>query len=155
MSPPVLGMGAPWWLPDHVINMKFEPALDPTIRLRVATRIHFALRRNYGEDVEVSTLLRGLPEAREALWVCAASGDAELTALAQQFTDLTAAAERAATKLASAQAQALAAAPQDTVWAQDTSGFGLTRPPALADEGAVLAARAGWRQRMSWLRSQF
>ena len=34
--------------------------MDPTIRLRLATRIHFALRRNYGEDVEVRTLLRGL-----------------------------------------------------------------------------------------------
>ncbi|MEO8057433.1 MAG: hypothetical protein ABI671_03835 [Burkholderiales bacterium] len=125
--------------------------MDPTIRLRLATRIHFALRRNYGEDVEVSTLLRGLPEAREALWVCAASGDAELTALAQQFTDVTAAAALAAAKAAQAQV----AAPQDTVWAQDTSGFGLTRPPTLADEGAAVTAPPGWRQRMNWLRSQF
>ena len=155
MSPPVLGMGAPQWLPDHGINLKSGTILDPTIRLRLASRIHFALRRNYGEDVEVSTLLRGLPEAREALWVCTASGDAELRALAQQFADVTAAAELAATKLAKAQAQAQLAAPQDTVWAQDTSGFGLTRPPTLAGEGATLAARAGWRQRMNWLRSQF
>ena len=125
--------------------------LDPTIRLRLATRIHFALRRNYGEDVEVSTLLRGLPEAREALWVCAASGDAELTALAQQFAEVTAAADLAAIKLAQAQATA----PQDTVWSQDTSGFGMTRPPVLGDESAAAAAPAGWRQRMNWLRSQF
>jgi hypothetical protein len=124
--------------------------LDPTIRLRLATRIHFALRRNYGEDVEVSTLLRGLPEAREALWVCAASGDAELTALARQFTEVTAA-ELAAIKAAQAQS----AAPQDTVWSQDTSGFGLTRPPALTDDNTARLAPAGWRQRMSWLRSQF
>ncbi|MDP3823230.1 MAG: hypothetical protein Q8R33_17320 [Burkholderiales bacterium] len=123
--------------------------MDPTIRLRLATRIHFALRRSYGEDVEVSTLLRGLPEAREALWVCAASGDAELTALAQQFNKVTAAAELAATM-----ARTPAAAPQDTVWSQDTSGFGLTRPPALADDSAA-SASAGWRQRMNWLRSQF
>ena len=125
--------------------------MDPTIRLRLATRIHFALRRSYGEDVEVSALLRGLPEAREALWVCAASGDAELTALAQQFNDVTAAAELAATKAA----RKPAAAPQDTVWSQDTSGFGLTRPPALADDSAATVAPAGWRQRMNWLRSQF
>ena len=125
--------------------------MDPTIRLRLATRIHFALRRNYGEDVAVSTLLRGLPEAREALWVCAASGDAELTALAQQFAEMTAAADLAAIKLAQAQATA----PQDTVWSQDTSGFGMTRPPVLSDESAAAAAPAGWRQRMSWLRSQF
>ena len=124
--------------------------MDPTIRLRLATRIHFALRRSYGEDVDVSTLLRGLPEAREALWVCAASGDAELTALAQQFNDVTAAAELAATKAA----RKPGAAPQDTVWSQDTSGFGLTRPPALAESAATVAP-AGWRQRMNWLRSQF
>ncbi len=126
-------------------------SVDPTIRLRLATRIHFALRRNYGEDVEVSTLLRGLPEAREALWVCAASGDAELTALAQQFTEVTAAAELAAFK----SAQKPIAAPQDTVWSQDTSGFGLTRPPALADDSTARLAPAGWRQRMNWLRSRF
>ena len=122
--------------------------MDPTIRLRLATRIHFALRRQYGEDVEVSTLLRGLPEAREALWVCAASGDAELTALAQQFTAVTAAADRAALK----RARTLATAPQDTAWSQDTSGFGLTRPPVLADDSAAPPAPAGWRQRMNWLR---
>ena len=125
--------------------------MDPTIRLRLATRIHFALRRSYGEDVEVSTLLRGLPEAREALWVCAASGDAELSALAQQFNEASAAAALAATKAA----QTPVAAPQDTVWSRDTSGFGLTRPPALADDSAAASAPTGWRQRMNWLRSQF
>lgn len=144
-------MGAPGPLPDHDDNLKSGTILDPTIRLRLATRIHFALRRTYGEDVEVSTLLRGLPEAREALWVCAASGDAELGALAQQFAVATAAAELAAIK----SAQTPVAAPQDTVWSQDTSGFGLTRPPALADDRAAASAPAGWRQRMNWLRSQF
>jgi hypothetical protein len=144
-------MCAAGWLPDHVNNLKSGTIVDPTIRLRLATRIHFALRRNYGEDVEVSTLLRGLPEAREALWVCAASGDAELTALARQFTEVTAAADRAAIKLA----QTRATAPQDTVWSQDTSGFGFTRPPALADESPAPAAPAGWRQRMNWLRRSF
>jgi hypothetical protein len=124
--------------------------VDPNIRLRLATRIHFALRRNYGEDVEVSTLLRGLPEAREALWVCTASGDAELGALAQQFTEATAA-EMAAIK----SAQAPIAAPQDTVWSQNTSGFGLTRPSALSDTSSARPEPAGWRQRMNWLRSQF
>ncbi len=129
--------------------------MDPTIRLRLATRIHFALRRNYGEDVEVSTLLRGLPEAREALWVCAASGDAELVSLARQFAEATTAEARAEAKAAAAPQAAVTAAPQDTVWSQDTSGFGLTRPPAQADDGAPLLAPAGWRQRINWLRSQF
>ena len=128
--------------------------MDPTIRLRLATRIHFALRRNYGEDVEVSTLLRSLPDAREALWVCAASGDTELVSLAKQFAEATKASALADAKAPQPQVAA-GAAPQDTVWSQDTSGFGLTRPPALADDGAATLAPAGWRQRMNWLRSQF
>ncbi len=136
---------------DHGGNLKSGTILDPTIRLRLATRIHFALRRNFGEDVEVSTLLRGLPEAREALWVCAASGDAELVALAQQFAEVTAAAALAAMR----PAQPQVAAPQDTVWSQDTSGFGLTRPPALGDESPAHSARTNWRRPMNWLRSQF
>ncbi len=56
--------------------------MDPTIRLRIATRIHFALLRHYSEDVPVSTLLQGEDDAREALWVCDASGQDELVALA-------------------------------------------------------------------------
>ena len=64
--------------------------MDPTIRLRIATRIHFALLRHYGEDVAVSTLLHDEADACEALWVCDASGHAELVTLAMQF--------RAATK---------------------------------------------------------
>lgn len=125
------------------INPNSGTTLDPTIRLRLATRIHFALRRMYGEDVEVSTLLRGTPEAREALWACEASGDAELVALAKQFAEANAAMA----------AEAAKPAPQDTVWSQDTSGFGLTRPPALAE--APLgnnAPSASWLRPASWLR---
>jgi len=147
-------MGSQGWLPEHVINLKSGTTVDPTIRLRLATRIHFALRRNYGEDVEVSTLLRGLPEAREALWVCAASGDTELVSLARQFAEATTAAALADAKAAQSTG-AVGTAPQDTVWSQDTSGFGLTRPPALTDDNTARLAPAGWRQRMNWLRSQF
>ena len=125
--------------------------MDPTIRLRLATRIHFALLRAYGEDVEVRTLLRDLPEAREALWVCQASGNAELMSLAQQFADATAAASAAAIKLPLPRAVAKAA-PQDTAWSQDTSGFGLTRPPALGEAPPEFPASASWRRPMSWLR---
>ena len=126
--------------------------MDPTIRLRLATRIHFALRRLYGEDVEVSTLLRGTPEAREALWVCEASGDAELVALVKQFGEANAAMAAAAAKPAVAPAT-VKPAPQDTVWSQDTSGFGLTRPPALAEAplGSTPEA-ASWLRPTSWLR---
>jgi hypothetical protein len=133
--------------------------LDPTIRLRLATRIHFALRRSYGEDVEVSTLLRGSPEAREVLWVCEASGDAELVALARQFAEATAAANVPVVPvvpvvLVAPVSQALTpqAAPQDTVWSQDTSGFGLTRPPALGEVNSEASAPSGWLRPMNWLR---
>ena len=61
--------------------------MDPH-RFRLATRIHFALLRRYGEDVDVAALLKGSPEAREALWVCEASDDRELVELAAQFKRL-------------------------------------------------------------------
>ena len=56
--------------------------VDTSTRLRIATRIHFALLRRYGEAVEIDSLLKGDDESREALWVCEASGDAELGTLA-------------------------------------------------------------------------
>ena len=55
-------------------------ATDPTVRLRLATRIHFALLRHCSEPVGVCTLLMGGDEAREALWVGQASGQPELVA---------------------------------------------------------------------------
>ena len=87
-------------------------------RFRIATRIHFALLRQFGEDVGVSTLLHGGPEAREALWVCEASNDAQLVALAEQFKR-------------SANAPSEDDAPQDAAWARNTSGFGHSLPPSL------------------------
>lgn len=91
-------------------------------RFRIATRIHFALLRQFGEDVDVRTLLKGGPEAREALWVCEASNDRELVALAEQFRRLPAAPAPAEP----------ADAPQDIAWARNTSGFGHSLPPSLA-----------------------
>ena len=92
--------------------------MDPQ-RFRLATRIHFALLRKYGEDVDVDALLKASPEAREALWVCEASDDRELVELAAQF------------KRTAAKPQARIArpfepieAPQDAAWARNTSGFG-------------------------------
>jgi hypothetical protein len=54
-------------------------------RLHLAARIHFALLRRYAENVGVTTLLADGPTAREALWVCDASGDDELMTLARRF----------------------------------------------------------------------
>ena len=134
-------------------------APDPTVRLRLATRIHFALLRHCGEPVGVSALLKGGDEAREALWVCQASGQAELVALALQFMNLSAAASAVAVTSAAAAARAAAArhaAPQDAAWAQDTSGFGVSRPAddnEPATRGHTPArAPTGWLNPAHWLR---
>ncbi len=126
-------------------------APDPTAHLRLATRIHFALLRHCGEPVGVSTLLKGGDEAREALWVCQASGNAELVALALQFMNLASAASAASVHRS---------APQDAAWAQDTSGFGVSRPaddnePATRGHDPVKTparAPAGWLNPAHWLR---
>jgi hypothetical protein len=120
--------------------------VDTSIRLRLATRIHFALLRHYGEDVEVGTLLKNEADAQEALWVCDASGDTELTALARQF--------RAASRDESTpRAKPKAAAPQDAAWARDTSGFGLSRPLDL-DEQASGFGSSSWLRPSTWLKSK-
>jgi len=98
--------------------------MDPH-RFRLATRIHFALLRKYGEDVDVAALLKGSPEAREALWVCQASDDRELAELAAQFKRASKAVARAPTRVEPADA------PQDAAWARNTSGFGATVPTEL------------------------
>ena len=59
--------------------------MDPNSRLRLATRLHFALLRHFNEDVDIRALLKDGGEAREALWVCEASGNPELMALARDF----------------------------------------------------------------------
>jgi len=115
-------------------------------RLRIANRIHLGLLRHLGEGIDVGTMLRNGAEAREVLWVCQASGDSELVALSRQF-------ERA---------DALEAAgghtPQDTTWARDTSGFGLSQPPELPPQRLVATATkpapaARWLKPVtSWLR---
>ncbi len=118
--------------------------MDPTVRFRIASHIHFALLRHYGEDVPVGSLLRGGEAAREALWVCEAGADAELADLARQLRGLLAgdAAARSAA-LRAAGSGPLPAAPQDAPWARNTSGFGVSRP---ADDAVStpVAARPGW-----------
>ena len=126
--------------------------MDPTNRLRIATRIHFALLRHYGEDVAVSTLLKNEAHAREALWVCEASADDELVALGKQFETATRHEARAA-RLRSQQPRTSApqgATPHELAWSQDTSGFGLTRPIELADPAALKPGH--WLKPSSWLR---
>jgi len=119
--------------------------MDPQ-RFRLATRIHFALLRKYGEDVDVDALLKASPEAREALWVCEASDDRELVELAAQF------------KRTAAKPQARIArpfepieAPQDAAWARNTSGFGASMPSAFDAQPRTPAPRALLKP-SSWLR---
>ena len=126
--------------------------MDPTIRLRIATRIHFALLRHYNEDVAVSSLLKDERVARETLWVCEASGVDELIALGQQF-ETAARQDARAAQLRAREAAATASrstTPQDMTWSQDTSGFGVSRLPDLAQPAPVEAS--SWRKPSSWLR---
>ena len=129
-----------------------DTIVDPTNRLRIATRIHFALLRHYSEDVAVSNLLKGEADSREALWVCEASGIAELVALAEQFNVATRE-EVQAGRLRRGPAQVAAipaATPQDLAWSQDTSGFGVSRPLTFLDTPAP--SLGDWLRPSNWLR---
>ena len=131
--------------------------MDPTSRLRLATRIHFALMRQFDEAVEVSDLLDNTASGREALWVCEASGDTELVALAQELRRATrrgVAAAPTASPASHSPANVVASGrvPQDTNWSQDTSGFGLSRPPAFDARPQRAQAPSSWFAPMDWLR---
>ncbi|CAN5183330.1 hypothetical protein BH11PSE9_BH11PSE9_03010 [soil metagenome] len=149
--------------------------MDPTTRLRIATRIHFALLRHFGEDVGIQALLDSDANAREALWVCEASGDAELVMLARQFNHAQAldlALRTRSEKLRPDHpARRLAAEPD---WAQSTASFPVSGPAELGegahrvsggngmganigfdDDGAesdTPVAASGWLSPGSWLR---
>ena len=97
-------------------------AVDLNNRLRIATRIHFAQLRHLGEGVDVATMLKQKNQAREVLWVCEASGDPELVALGRQYQRAVALEE---SRVAAGHAQ------QETPWAADTSGFGMSQPPEM------------------------
>ena len=118
--------------------------MDPN-RFRLATRIHFALLRQYGEDVDVAALLKGSAEGREALWVCEASDDRELVELVARFKRLATTPSRPAKTVEAVDA------PQDAVWARNTSGFGATMPVDLDTPRHAPPARALLKP-SSWLR---
>ena len=114
--------------------------MDTATRLRLATRIHFALLRHYGQNVEISELMKADGEVREAIWVCEASGDRELAAMARQL------------RLAN-EGPTPGAVPQDTMaWSGDTSGFGLSRPPELDIKPHAAAAPSRWLKPSTWMR---
>jgi hypothetical protein len=129
--------------------------MDLNNKLRIATRIHFALLRHYSEDVPVSDLLKGEADAREALWVCEASGIEELVTLAKQFEaanaeEVLAMRTHRLNPTRASPAPRVAATPQDMAWAQASSGFGVSTPPSfLVPPAPVIPA---WLNPSTWLR---
>lgn len=106
------------------------------VQLRIAARIHFILKRDLGEGINVPAMLSDPGEAREVLFVCQASGNRELVSLARQFVH--------AGKLAAPEVAVKADAPQDATWARNSSGFGISRPPEPEE--------SSWRSATQWLR---
>ncbi len=136
--------------------------MDPTYRLRTATRLHFLLLRRYGQDIDVSLLLKSKVRKHDGLWLCKATGDAELISLARLLVH----ANRAHAKeeaLMSARATVAAsgsagdgggATQRDMPWARDTSGFGATNPQELTAMPQFLTPRSGrWLNPLQWLKS--
>jgi hypothetical protein len=111
--------------------------VDTSTRLRLATRIHFALLRHYGHRVEIGDLMKAEGEVREAIWVCEASGDTELATMARQLRE------------ANDAPAAPGRVPQDTAWASDTSGFGVSGP---AELDVAAETPTSWLKPSTWVR---
>jgi hypothetical protein len=92
----------------------------------IAERIAMGLRRHLGEGVDAQRTLDDARYARDVLLVCDALTATDLPALARQF--------RAATSGGRDPGP-----PQE--WSIDTSGFGLSKPPAAPDAGAAKTSR--------------
>ena len=109
--------------------------MDPTYRLRIATRLHFLLLRRYGQDIDVGHLLKCRARNHDGLWLCKATGDEELIALARLWAHANHAHAKDEARLreeALMNACATAgAAVHEMPWGFDTSGFGLTHPQNL------------------------
>lgn len=108
------------------------------VQFRIAARIHFILKRDLGEGINLTAMLSDPDEAREVLFVCQASGNRELVSLARQFVH--------AGKLAAPEAAVKADGPQDAAWARHTSGFGISPPAPAGPE------ERSWRSATQWLR---
>ena len=132
--------------------------MDPTFRLRTATRLHFLLLRRYGQDIDVSVLLKSKARLHDGLWLCEATGDAELIHLARSLADANRAHDEAevvaqlrdaATALCATSDEVL----QDLRWDAATSSFGMTLPQELPALPRFARARTGrWFNPARWLR---
>lgn len=111
--------------------------MDPTYRLRTATRLHFLLLRRYGQDIDVGHLLKGRARNHDGLWLCKATGDAELIALARQLAHANLAHAKEEARLREEALMSVCATAGAVVhempWGFDTSGFGLTHPQHLPE----------------------
>jgi len=113
--------------PDCTMNAPTLPypkdsPMDPTARLRIATRIHYALLREMGAGIDVGYMLKNDDYAREVLCVCEGCGGEELAGLARRFECATVA-DAAATRPAALDTMP---APLDSRWAA-VSGFDFGR----------------------------
>ena len=138
--------------------------MDPNTCLRLATRLHFMLRRHLDQEFEISVLMQGGFEARAALRLCRNSGLLELTNPALELERAHRADAKASARRAAAAAAAKASrvqqrakkvtAPvgrkaQDLAWSKDTSGFGLSLPPERESTGnAAPQTKTGWLVRL-------
>jgi hypothetical protein len=132
--------------------------MDPTYRLRIATRLHFLLLRRYGQDIDVNLLLKSQAKKHDGLWLCRATGDAELIVLARQLTwaNHAHALEEARLRAAAAQLADTAAgsATQEMSWSNDTSGFGVSKPQELnAKPGGAASGVGRWFNPVQWLKA--
>lgn len=130
-------------------------------RLSIATKIHFAIKRELGEGVSIERMLSERAYAAEVLHVCRGLGSDNLHTLAKRF-DAETAAESARFHLAQASISARRALAQITHrapehahtagdeaesqgWSADSSAFQITGPLAL-DGPVRMAAQVtpGW-----------
>jgi hypothetical protein len=132
--------------------------MDPTYRLRTATRLHFLLLRRYGQDIEVSHLLKSRARNHDGLWLCKATGDAELIALARLLAHANHLHAKEETRLreealmSAVAGAAGGAAANDMPWSFDTSGFGLTHPQHLPEEPNDAPQRVRRFSPLRWLK---
>jgi hypothetical protein len=136
----------------------------------LATRLHFMLRRQLDQDFDIAALVQGGFDARAALRLCRNSGVPELIAAARELELAHRAEAKASAKRAAAQLEKPSSKPvsrhakrpapagrqkQDLDWSKDTSGFGLSLPPAHGAADSFDAAplpKAGWLERLGLTR---
>ena len=101
--------------------------MDP--RTLIASRIDLQLRRHLDQGVDVYRAVSDARYARDMLLVCDAMRGTRLPLLARQFRQAGAHMARDATLSGRD-----VGPPQD--WSTNTSGFGVSQPPALTDAAA-------------------